>query len=580
MNKHYRKTRYQRGSPGKAFKIAVWDLETKGLGGMVNFATWQTEDMTSAQIIEGTERHIMSTLWQIMCDNTDYIWFAHYAQYDMRYLVEYMEAYHDDMEIFLRTDNDCYMITVTLDEKKTLTIRDSYSLVMEPLRAFTQAMCPELPKLSIDFEREDFDPTNEFHRAYAIRDAESLMLALRRFDDLLFQSFGIHARCTAGSSAVAAWERTLAKGEYYTNPVHVEAFVRQAYYGGIVFMTTTNEQRDVNTYDINSSYPYQMLTHDYPIGSPIRTIRYEQGKPGIYNVIVKTPENLIVPILPVRGKNGIQWGTGTFETTVTNAEIDFAIQHGYEILTIKEGIVWDETARPFKTFIEKCRDIRFANKRNALDLIAKRLQNSFYGKHAAKRIRRKVYATLPENEIFGCDMWGSFYVRDEVADDMMCLPQWSVFTTAYARLHLLKEVYAIGPENVIYGDTDSITVKQGFAPSNVGREYGAWKLEKEWSRFKAGAPKVYAGVLHNGVIKGAAKGLPRKTWERSGIMEAILTGDRNVSVQYQTLPSFMVGLRDGFGEATLASRKVSDLANSISWMEQSNGDVRPRAIAP
>jgi hypothetical protein len=210
-----------------------------------------------------------------------------------------------------------------------------------------------------------------------------------------------------------------------------------------------------------------------------------------------------------------------------------------------------------------------------MDWTAKYMQNGLYGKYGAKRKRRKIYATLPDDEIEGCEIWGDFFIKDEVAEEMQCMPAWSVFITAYARISLLRVIYAIGPQNVLYGDTDSLTVREGIT-LGTGKAYGQWKLEKQWSEFRAHGPKVYAGIQVSGKLTGAAKGIPKRTWEREAIFESILNAENDRIVRYQTLEKFVIALKTRYIGQRDAKRSLSSLGNSRSWREEVNGDVRPR----
>ena len=568
---------YKRTGPGKRPKIATFDFETIGLGGKVVFATWMRECDEAPHAIKSG--NIAQELFWIMCENHDYEWFAHNAQYDLRYLIEHLKHDMDRLHIYLRTDSDVFMVVLDLPEhgpKARLVIKDSYALFPAKLEEFAQAMCPDYPKLTIEWEKEQFDAQNKTHVAYALRDAEALLKSIIRYDQLIFETFDVHIKATAASTALAGWQRSLTKAETYSPPhKKYDDFIRSAYYGGLVFLTTTNKVSNSKTYDINSSYPYQLMTHEFPIGNPIQTDKFHADHPGIYTVTIRTPDDLRIPILPKRDSKGIMWLSGTFETTVTSVDLAFALAHGYRLLGVHDGLFWTETCRPFRSFIELCRKVRHsAGKDTPLDIVAKRNQNSFYGKLGTKRIRRKIYSDLPPDQIEGCEQWGDFLIRDEYDEDMLALPQWAAFVTAYARIHLLTLVHDAGIENVLYGDTDSLTVLV-HCDLPTGTDYGALKLEKEWTGFRPRAPKVYAGIKQSGEIAGAIKGVPRKQWLASGALDMVYEGRSDV-IHYQTLPSFMNVLGNRPSDLHEAKRSISELSRSRSWQVRPDGSVWPR----
>jgi hypothetical protein len=581
MKSRWQKRCYSHGGRGRDFKIAAFDLETDGLGGKVLFATALMEGGTDVVCFRG--RDCVADLFNYMCDYTDFIWFAHNAQYDWRYILNYLHDLSFTMRFSLRNDNSLYAITVILDDGKTLRMRDSYALFNQPLRGLAATFCPELPKGDIDFDRETFDPNKRSHVDYAKRDVEILVRGLRRFSDIVRERYDVNLASTFASTAMRAWERMLDKETRYFNPVKHETFIRSGYFGGLVFLTRNDAVKGAKTYDINSSYPYQMRKHGVPYGR-IWTVRtFYDDRPGIYDVTIGTPDNLRVPIIPKRSIRGVTqsilWPRGVFRTTITSLELSFAIKHGYRLFEVHSGRVFEQIIHPFDDFVNLAETVRAHFKGTAAEVVAKFIQNSLYGKLAARRERRGLYHERDIEDFTGCEAWddgGRYWVKREYADDMMVLPLWAVWITANARLHLLRAVYEeLGPDKVIYGDTDSITCV-GDLPT--GKAYGDWKLEKSWEEFRAIAPKVYAGRLVSGQWAGACKGLPtRSSAEENRIFSELFhRGQSNAVIQ--SLPSLLVTMRGKSGSLRVMNRKSTDIANSNSWELGEPGEIRPRRI--
>lgn len=527
-----------------------------------------------------------------------FVHYAHNAQYDWRYILPYLAEHEIPCEICMRTESDIYEIRISLGSVK-IVMRDSFAFWNSSLEKLAKAYCPEFPKLpGPDFDKgEIFDPNNKEHEAYARRDAMILAVALPRLDTKMQKHFGVGIGVTTASTAVRAWQETLGN-EIFACPPNDEfdKFVRSAYYGGLVFLTRNDRIGDgseivAETFDINSSYPAAMVEWGVPYGRVLVSNDYKEGHMGIYRVRVRAPENLIVPILPRRNDKGnMAWSRGEFETTCTNRELVFAANHGYEILEIIEGVYFEDTIYPFDDFIGKCKAIRFAYRDLPEEMLAKLMQNSLYGKFGSRRERMRIYHPESDDDYLegepleACDY---FWIKKEIAEEMKCLPQWAVFITAHARLRLLNAIYTCGPENVLYGDTDSITVLRGHGTSiDVGLEYGQFKLEKSWTEFRAIAPKVYAGRLADyrtkegelvrGGMKGAAKGLPRKNlkpenWEQ-------LLYDGRTSATALSLSSLRVALQKGASAAKELERVSSSLCNSANW-ELHGNLVRPKIAA-
>lgn len=572
------KTCYNRAGMGKEIKIAAFDVETNGLGGELLMATYMVEG-TKPYALYGSA--CIPDLLDIMSNYSGHIWYAHNAQYDWRYFLEIFRDNPSRVRFTLRNDNSIYQVKYEHDNGNTITMRDSFALWGHSLADLARNFCPEFPKLDVDIAH--FDIRNPLHVSYALRDVEILCVGLRRLNDAIVQNYNVNISGTAASTAMRAWERMLGKEEKYFNPEAYEKFIRSAYFGGFVFLTNRDAHKNATTYDINSSYPFQMKTHGVPYGriSNVRTL--QNDVPGIYEVTVSTPKDLRVPILPAReGKNsGPIWPSGTFRTVVTSIELTFALSHGYRLHEVHKGIVFEKLIFPFERFVAKAETIRARHKGTVFEIVAKLMQNSLYGKFGSRRERKKVInADEVEPGSGDCvplDEFGAFYVKTETADDMMTLPQWAVWITANARLHLLRTIYdEVGVQNVIYGDTDSITVRDNSNIRDVGKSYGQWKMEKVWEVFRAIAPKVYAGRI-DGEWKGACKGIPAKRARgASDIYRDIFENDVT-SVNLDYLPSFMVTMAKGEQGVKHVKRSSTDIKNSKNWTLEGT-DVLPRPV--
>lgn len=560
--------------------VGAFDVETEGLGGRLLSVQWGI----FGTIEYRTGPDMLDEFINAICRfPKPVIWYGHFAQYDWRYMLETFAVRKMLIEVCMRTDNDVYEIRI-MTEKGPVIMRDSYAIWNSPLEKLASSFCPEIPKLKIDIEH--FDPQNAAHIEYAKRDVQILLVGLPRLFAMLQKHFGVTPSGTFAGTSLRGWQKTLAPDEIYKveRLNEKELFIRQAYYGGLVFLTSTATHANCETYDINSSYPAAMIEWGVPYGRAVECSDYHCGLPGIYHVTVRAPDDLIVPILPARNEKGaMRWYRGTFETVVTNRELIFAANHGYEILDVKSGLVFEETVFPFNDLIDHCRNIRRAFKGGPEEILAKYMQNSLYGKFGSRRERLRIIpAHMAEpGELEGLtpyDDAGFWYVKKEIDEEMRCMPAWAVFITANARLRLLQAVYTIGPENVLYGDTDSITIKAGTRGAlDVGDEYGQWKFEKAWAEFRAIAPKVYSGVLCDGRRTGAAKGLPRKGITDDHWRELLEDGETRAHAL--SLPSLRATLKKGVKPAELLLRRSSVLENSANFTVDSAGSVRVKYAA-
>ena len=561
--------------------FCTFDTETNGLGGDLLCCTYSHPAGNGSFIgPQSTIQWLSDILFSLPYPCIHY---AHFAQYDWRYILPWLidhQAEFDSLELGMRTDKDIYQIVIKKNKKKYI-MRDSYAVYPAPLKDFAEQFSPDLAKLVFDFESVKFDPANPEHMKYAERDAQALRQCMINYNRSVEKLFGVSIGHTAAGTAIKGWQQSLSDEIIvnFSTDNENEKYIRGAYYGGIVFLTSNEQHQNCKTYDINSSYPYVMQTYPMPVGSPISVDNYVAGQLGIYEVEIETPQNLVIPILPCRNARGMmEWRQGRFITQITNFELEFALEHGYYLHAVHSGLVWKNTLNPFFDFIETCKKIRAEYKDTAYERVAKLMQNSCYGKYGSKRQRTKIAIgrenILPEADAqLISENLDHVYAYQEYAVDMACKPEWAVFIAAYARLRLIATAYAIGVEHVLYGDTDSITLKESATTSHIdiGSQYGQFKLEKEWTCFRAISPKTYAGQLASGKWTGAGKGLSSKKMEAREYRQLYEQGYTHV--EYDTLPSLTVALKKGIAPATKQTRVSSKIENSVNFYLQ-NGRVQ------
>lgn len=569
--------------------VGAFDTETDGLGGKLLMIQWGIFGKVYTDTMPGMVQTFLDFAMQYPAP---VIWYCHFAQYDWRYFMKEFVDMGLDVQFHMRSDSAMYQITIKNAKGKKVIFRDSWALWPGDLKSLAKAFCPDLPKLDIDVA--NFDPTNPEHIRYARRDVEILLVALPRLFGMLKQHFGVQPNGTTASTALKAWQSKIPDGTYYGGSKWNarEAYIRSAYYGGLVFLTTTERVENAETFDVRSCYPSVMVDYGVPSGTCYKVTEFQNNHMAIYTVRVRTPDNLVIPILPARNAQGaMRWYRGEFVTTVTNRELVFAANNGYEILEIIEGIAWEETIFPFNDVIELCKAIRKNFAGETEETLAKLIQNSLYGKYGSRRERLRVFAAhnATDEDLDGAEPYGDdglWYLKREFDDEMLCKPEWSVFITAHARLKLLQAAYSCGVENVLYGDTDSLTIRKGHSDAlNKGGDYGQWNFEKEWAVFRAIAPKVYSGVLTNGKEIAAVKGLPKskiagsdkKDYTHEQKKSLLENGTARASVL--SLDSLRVTMKRGVVPAVEMSRVSSSITNSVNFEVLPDGRVRPKIAA-
>ncbi len=576
----------------------AWDTETDGLGGLLLCITACVNAPENVALFDGPNaisRFLDFALCAPFAKRKKHVWISHNMSYDVRYIVEYILRHRDEWRIKalgLRTAAQFWHMDFEhMETGLVLRFVDSFAVFPRKLEEFAAQFGGAYKKLGgIDFEKERFNIDNPLHIDYAKRDAAALLVSMRNYAQQVYEDYGVDLGYTASGTSLKAWQRTLHSSNKFWKPTRkANVFFRKAYYGGIVFLTDTSAFENCTTYDINSSYPAQMRK-GLPGGQYAQTYEYIRSneRPGFYRCKVKASENLLIPIIPRRDKKGVlRWSRGEFETVCTNLEIDFARKHGYEIETY-EGIIFDGYIYPANDYIDLCEKIRKENKGTPREAVAKLMQNGLYGKWGTADLRDEIaihYDLSDEEYSALINEWTQlddtpdcvFWTRKtDQYDDVTSIVQWAAWITAQGRITLLDAAYKIGPENVLYGDTDSLTIKSGADISSiaVSDAYGDFKHEKTWSSFRAIAPKTYAGEI-NGTYKGASKGQRKSKMKEREYQEIFENG--STEVEADQLESLRQVLKKGYvTEAKKQSRVTSDICNALGYRLLSNGKLELR----
>ncbi len=561
----------------KPLKLGVFDLETVGLGGDFLGAGLAWFDDDGQHVYQYVDS--VTALLDIMSlpEHDGRSWYAHNGgKYDMLYLIGNMMYSYSDQEIEpIVTGGRCIALTFTYKDMK-IQLRDSIAVLgAQSLAKITKAYAPAYVKKDFDHERVTWDPTNPEHQEYLLYDCLGLLYSLKAFETILWEKFHINMKLTSASCSMAAFKRTIAPDVCYWRPhPYADKAIRDGYYGGAVPVLKVGDVPNVSVIDVNSMYPAQMKSHEYPVGSAYAVTRiYPHSEyPGVYRVIAHCPADTPITVVPHReiDRGGLSWPTGDFETTIDSVTLELGLRHGYTFDFI-EGYVWGHTAPVFDDFVALCENLRNTHKGTAVELAAKNLQNTLYGKFGTKPVRSVTKFTDNGLGMFPVlDERGNeiphLYSTEEEVDEAYMLPHWAMFTTAWAREYLFESMYAIGPEHIAYGDTDSIHADHDAIMRAVERgdivlddvTYGAFKLEVTREQGWYGGPKKY--IIGK---KVKSKGQPLSRIKDFSTQIAIVKGDADMLF---TQTRGILQVMRGRTIALSSHRKSSDLAHSHAWV--------------
>jgi hypothetical protein len=372
------------------------------------------------------------------------------------------------------------------DFKKRVTFKDSIKVMTGSLKGLCKTFKVETPKSDIDIDRieEIFNNDRPQFDYYLDNDCVSLFQVCKEFQKKLdIKYFPI----TIASLAMKIYYEKF-KPDYQfvdtssLNEVDTK-ILDESYAGGRVEVFRKGEHDNVNTYDVNSLYPYVMKENFFPVYPVIRGKKYEPGDMGIYECSFIQNNKSIPPCLWIKGENGLEFtyeGQGSY----TSVEIEQAVKYGLDI-KIGYGLYFPKKHKIFTKYVDYFYNLRMSNKNNALNLISKLLLNSLYGKFA-ERTEGTMLSQLSDDDKKKFTAKGIGF--SEYSENMnLYLVETkrrikhphkyiSIFTTAYARCYMYDFLVKYA-KNVVYMDTDSIHMTDKMDNEFIGSKIGLFKPE-------------------------------------------------------------------------------------------------------
>jgi hypothetical protein len=231
---------------------------------------------------------------------------------------------------------------------------------------------------------------------YCKLDCKTLHEILTKFNELIFNNWNIniHEILTVPSLAMRLFKtHYLPKDSVYQLHSSVERAIRRSYTGGAVDVYIPHNHRNETlfVYDVNSLYPSQMAKFNMPVGKPIifegDIRKVDPNAFGFFYCKIESPHGLNHPILQnrIKTKSGIRTvaGLGYWEGWIFSKEMDNALKYGYQFEILK-GYQFNE-ANIFKDYINDLYNLRLKyDKSDPMNMIAKLLMNSLYGKFGMK----------------------------------------------------------------------------------------------------------------------------------------------------------------------------------------------------
>lgn len=506
-----RKVRVMKREKNEEYRFGTFDIETWGLNA-TKFAfgvcMWQTKDRKfQQQVFFDNEAMI-----EFMISNKfkGYRWYAHNAgKFD---LIGLLGNYLEDPR-FKVVINSGRLISMK-HKGNNIQFIDSLNLFNTSLENIGKAM--NLPKgitpekfiigdRSQEVVKEDID--------YCIRDTQILLLAIIKFNEMIFNEFGTNIGLTIASTAQKVWLTHFLKQDLKVNKY--DKYFRNSYYGGRTEVLQKRGQYVYPAYyhDFNSLYPSVMLEGKYPNPETLKflniintDIKFIEEYEGVSDIEIEIPD-MKYPPLPYKWQGKLIFPIGTLRGWYNHNEIRLALKYGAKIKKIYSTVFSKETVNYFEDYVIQMysKRLMYKSEGNTMgDLFTKLLLNSLYGKFAQKVERKELGFIFEEPKPKKGYQWIFEPYRDsnvgiwKLVDDQgkvvfkegyNNVVSFASYTTSMARIKLyeaVQDVYLYGGE-VYYTDTDSIISDIKIEDS---KELGKLKIE-DTGIFVGYAPKVY-----------------------------------------------------------------------------------------
>ena len=357
---------------------------------------------------------------------------------------------------------------------------------------------------------------------YCEIDCISLYQIILKFNSMIFNLFSknIHKYPTLPSLAFAIFRSSFMNEENILKiSGNIEKDIREGYTGGSTDMFIPYG-KNIKCYDVNSLYPSVMLKNRMPVGKVesfignIFKMENINNPFGFFYVKVNCPKDILHPILQIKykTKKGLKClsPVGTWNMWIFSEEMYNAQKYGYTFEILK-GYLFKHSVI-FKDYVEFLYNLRKQyDKSNPLNMIAKILLNSLYGRFGMNEINMKYeimskeeLIKIPEDlvkdyiEIDDVILVGLEIELDENSSDTSIGVAAAI--TAYSRIHMSQ--FKNNPNiRLFYTDTDSIYTDSEIDESFIDpKELGKLKLEYICEEGVFLGPKNYCLKLKDSTV--------------------------------------------------------------------------------
>ena len=324
----------------------------------------------------------------------------------------------------------------------------------------------------------------------------------KRVDKIPITSTG-HVRRELKEITTKDWEyKAKVRKSININP-HIFNLLQDAFAGGYThsnWIYTDEIQKNIESWDFTSSYPYILVSHQFPSTefqkcniktknqmlkrfAYILVVEFKGIKCKYFNNFIS--QNKCQSITKGVYDNGRIIEAESIIITLTDVDFYFLLDtYKYDSYEIKEAYysVYDYLPKKFIEFVLE----KYVNKTKYKNVEGMEVEyakeknkfNALYGMSVTNMIRDEVVYDndldwLPDRELTNEEIIAK--LNDEKKKAFLSFA-YGVWVTAYARSNLLKNVIKLD-DKVVYCDTDSMKLKEGYDKSII-EDYNKFVVKK------------------------------------------------------------------------------------------------------
>lgn len=367
------------------------------------------------------------------------------------------------------------------------------------LKKFLEVFAPKFKKLELDLENVEFDPDNEEHVAYAMRDSEGLYWGMQEAERILRKLTGRGAQTTIGSAGIKCFVSNLPPKAivYALRSYQREQVENVVMRGGYVYVARQYDG-PAWSYDVNQAYAAAMREQRLPSGATCDVQEFMPKLLGIYRcTISRTPLSPVPFYVKTLDGTSVECFGERTKTILCSNEILCLKRHGWRI-EVERGFVW-QSYFLMKKFVDRLERLRKKHATGTpINTMCKSIGNNAYGKmnEHVPPTRFVIARTQPEaalpynpNDPLFKYVWVQYDENDQ--RKYYHRPHVAAFITSAVRCKLFDAIM-IAPDDFLKADTDSVCFTRPVKLPISTWQYGKWKLESDGDRHVIIGKKVYA----------------------------------------------------------------------------------------